>query len=111
MDPADFVARFGGGSEMLRDGDPEGMLNVMARAAEYVPDLRSGFIATYRSHRALLWLDHLPWLAHYARQFQRAAGPIVNWRRAATQRIENRRRGGSVRRDAMYSLVSVDQLL
>ena len=53
----------------------------------------------------VLWLDHLPWLAHYAAKMQGATPGIFGFRRMAHERSERRHKGGAARKDLMYFLV------
>ncbi|KAJ3518703.1 hypothetical protein NM688_g9401 [Phlebia brevispora] len=82
---------FGGGSEMLREGDPQQHWDRMQKAID-----------------ALMWLDHLPWLADYARKFPRSVATISNGRMSGIKRIERRKNEGVSRKDLMYSLSNED---
>ncbi|PSR70846.1 hypothetical protein PHLCEN_2v13287 [Hermanssonia centrifuga] len=82
---------FGGGSEMMRDADPEGTWKKMEQGLSFA-----------------LWLDHLPWLGYYAKVVQAAASDSFEFRTMAIKRIQERQRGGANRRDLMYFLTNED---
>ncbi|KAJ3557180.1 hypothetical protein NM688_g1609 [Phlebia brevispora] len=81
---------FGGGSEMIRDGDPEDYWTRMENALD-----------------ALRWFEHLPWLADYAKRMPPSTQAVSHVRAAGIKRIEARKRDGAFRKDLMYSLEGI----
>jgi len=83
------LGRFGGGSEMMRDGcDEEGLLKV----------LDDGLKLT-------IIFDHLPWLAHFAKKISGVGDDINKMRSMGFQRAAVRQKSGSATKD--LSIISI----
>ncbi|KAI0699707.1 cytochrome P450 [Cytidiella melzeri] len=82
---------FGGGSEMLRDGDTEGLWQNMKDGL----DIGQVY-------------EHIPWLSYYTRYIPGVAEELKRFRAFCYQRSEQRFRAGSTTKDLFYYLSNED---
>ena len=86
------VHRFGGGSEIMRDGDPLGVLTKLNAAMESVPLSASASVYLVdTSSSFLMILDHAPWLGHYVRKIPPSSEALFTFRRLAIQQSPGQR--------------------
>ena len=99
--------RFGGGSELLRDGDTNHVWSIIERGMVYVPDLApiaSMINICYR--RFATFLAQVPWLGIYVGHIPGAAGPLNTLMDSGRQFAARRLARGSSTRDVFHYLVS-----
>ena len=95
---------FGGGTEMLRDGDIDGSWQALKDGLEYVYYLCQQWQLLSCRRSMMMIFDHLPWLSYIAKQFP-TAKTIKNLRARAMERTEDRYKRGAAYKDLFYYLV------
>ncbi|KAI0688711.1 cytochrome P450 [Cytidiella melzeri] len=82
---------FGGGTEMLRDGDKDGLWKL----------LKAGM-------RIAVIYEHVPWLSFYTRHLPNIGKALVELRRMAYERTAKRYQNGSSTKDLFFFLSNED---
>nr|BAL05177.1 cytochrome P450 [Phanerodontia chrysosporium] len=82
---------FGGGTEMMRDGDQDGLLKLQ----------RAGIAM-------MVVYAHMPWLAQFTKHIPRVAAKLKELRAAARTRAAARYKAGANRKDLFYHLSNED---
>ena len=104
---------FGGGSEMLRDGDNIGILRTLARSQRYDDGISSwpissrsiSFFLCYCPYRNRIFMSHVPWLGATMLSYPRLIPDYKTFHMYAQERAARRIKEGSPYRDLFYHLV------
>ena len=103
-----IAGRFGGGSELLRDGDTNHVWSIIERGMVYVPDLAPIASMTDVCYRRFAtFLAQVPWLGIYVGHIPGAAGPLNTLMDSGRQFAARRLARGSSTRDVFHYLVSM----
>ena len=100
--------RFGNGTEMLRDGDPMNILELMRDGLGYVNLLKSplhAFIVMFPHFSLTSLFAEMPWISYYVKRIPVAGSKLKSFRELATNRTAERFKNGSMHKDIFYYLV------
>ena len=105
-----YLSSFGGGSEMLRDGDNIGILDTLARAQRYYDGMSSwadflSILFCYCPYRTKIFMSHVPWLGATILSYPRLTPDFKAFRMYARERAARRIKEGSPYKDLFYHLV------
>ena len=97
---------FGGGSEMLRDGDLTGHWALVESGMKYQCPLTSVYhSAAERFRRIFNLVGHLPWLARFIILIPGSTNDLDNMRKACFEQALARKKKGTKQKDLFYYLV------
>lgn len=99
---------FGGGSELLREGDTDGILHTIEQGMRYVLCLVClPLFMFYLAFRKGFIFEHLPWLAGYAYKIPVIGRATRTVRETGRRKAQHRTKNGSTVKDLFYYLVSL----
>lgn len=97
---------FGGGSEMLRDGDLTGQWNLIEAGMRCNHPFPSPYLRfSKRFHRMFTLVGHLPWLARFILLIPGSTNDLDAMRKAGHERAIARKKEGTKQKDLFYYLV------
>lgn len=97
--------RFGGGSELLRDGDSANVWSIIEHGMVYVPSCRLARVCSSMLDSFAMFLTHLPWLGFYLSYIPGATGPLNTLKKRGREFAATRLARGSSSRDLFHYLV------
>ena len=99
---------FGGGSEMLRDGDTAGHWALIESGMKYQCPFPSQYWCVIeRFYRIFNLVGHIPWLARFIMLVPGSTNDLDNMRKACFEKALARKKEGTKQKDLFYYLVSV----
>jgi hypothetical protein len=111
---SDSLYSFGGGSEMMRDGDVIGIIHTLARAQRYDCDLQSRWLGSCKlisfnllpcHHRIGAFMGHVPWLGEIILSYPESLPDYQKIHTYAQERAMRRIKEGSPYKDLFHYLV------
>ena len=103
---------FGGGSEMLHEGDQTGHWALIESGMKYCwPFPSTCRHVSERFRRIFTLIGHLPWLARFIMLIPGSTNDLDNMRKACFERAIARKKKGTKQKDLFYYLVSINNLL
>ena len=99
---------FGGGSEMLRDGDSTGQWAMLQAGMKYSCPFPVAYQSVAKRFRSIFTLvGHLPWLARFMMLIPGISNNLDSMRKAGFEKAVARKKEGSKQKDLFYYLVSI----
>ena len=100
---------FGGGTDMLREGDVTGHWAVLESGLRYYRSFPFPYWRiSERFRRIFTLLGHLPWLARFIPLIPGRANDLDSMRKSCFERAMARKKKGTEQKDLFYYLVSID---
>ena len=102
-----FLCRFGGGSELMREGDKDGIWTILEQGTRCVAKLGTRSLAdAVACTRAATFFANIPWLGIYVGTIPALVRPIQTFVTHGQRSVERRMARGSTMRDLFHYLVS-----
>ena len=102
---------FGGGSEMLRDGDLTGHWALVEAGMRFYCPFPTFTLFLKHPYRIFTLIGHLPWLARFIMLIPGSTNDLDNMRKACFERAIARKKKGAEQKDLFYYLVGVHDSL
>lgn len=105
---SDELCRFGGGTEMMRDGDVDGLWHLLEAGQKYISvvlfaiPIKQLIILYYRN---AIFMSHVPWLGALFYRFPNFAKDLKAFRAHSKKQAMARKQRGSPHKDLFHHLV------